>query len=142
MLAVAARKRRSAERPDQTVAGPRRRKQVEVACAAACEPLPAWARCEDQPKGWDFVLNEILPSLVERSAFAKGDLRGRRRGHDGARSRQWHRQGRAPSPPARAPAVRSRAAQERRGRRPALARGGWVGGALAGWEYRYAAGPC
>ena len=36
-------------------------------------------------------------------------------------------------------AVRSRAAQERRGRRPALARGGWVGGALAGWEYFYAA---
>ena len=71
MLAVAARKRRSAERPDQTVAGPRRRKQVEEACAAACEPLPAWARCEDQPKGWDFVLNEILPSLAERSAFAK-----------------------------------------------------------------------
>ena len=39
-------------------------KQVEDSCAA-CEPLPAWA------KGWDFVLNEILPSLSERSAFAK-----------------------------------------------------------------------
>ena len=71
VLAVAARKRRSAERPDQTVAGPRRRKQVEEACEAACEPLRAWARCEDQPKGWDFVLNEILPSPAERSAFAK-----------------------------------------------------------------------
>ena len=40
VLAVAARKRRSAERPDQTVAGPRRRKHVQEACAAACEPLP------------------------------------------------------------------------------------------------------
>ena len=28
-------------------------------------------RCEDQTKGWDFVLTEILPSLAERSAFAK-----------------------------------------------------------------------
>ena len=54
VLAVAARKRRSAERPDQTVAGPRWRKQVEKTCAAACEHLPPWARCEDQPKGWDF----------------------------------------------------------------------------------------
>ena len=33
--------------------------------------FPTWARCEDQPNGWDFVLNEILPSLAERSAFAK-----------------------------------------------------------------------
>ena len=61
----------SAERPDQTAAGPRPRKQVEEACAAACEPLPAWARCENQTKGWDLVLSEILPSLAERSAFAK-----------------------------------------------------------------------
>ena len=71
VLAAAARKRRTAERPDQRVAGPRQRNQVEEASAAACEPLPAWARCEDQPKGWDFVLIKILPSLSERSALAK-----------------------------------------------------------------------
>ena len=85
VLAVAARMRRSAERPDHTVAGPHWWKQVEEACAAACEPLPAWAR-----------------AIARRAiGIRKGDLRGRRRGHDGARSRQWHRQGRAPSPPAR-----------------------------------------
>ena len=82
--------RRTAERPDQRVAGPRQRKQLEEASAAACEPLPAWARCEDQPKGWDFVLSKILPSLSERSATmeraagngtAKAGPRRRQRAH-------------------------------------------------------------
>ena len=88
------------------------------------------------------MLNEIPPSLAERSAFAKEICAAVEEATMERAAGSGIAKAGPPSPPARALAVRSRAAQERRGRRPALARGGWVGGALAGCEYRYAAGPC